>query len=383
MRYASLFAYHFIYFITTGMSTFVPKFYGEIGLSDSRIGLLTSVPTLIALLVAPALASLTDRVSRKRYMLSAMLLFVAGSCLAVARATSFLPLLAVVSVYTVFSTAAQPLATTIALEYTRETHQAYGPIRLLGTVGYQAGALLVGAILSQSLNNLYPLMGAVVLVALATTFAMPNVEGHQHKRERIPLTKLFSDRHVRWLYILIFLITITSQFYISFFSKHLGDLGMDNATVSWITLLSVLAELPFLYFGDRIARWTNIWNWLLIGAIANGVRWLGLALSRSALAIILFQIPGVTVLACFEFFPALYLARRVSPELSGAAQSVLTLTTFGAAKIVGSLLGGVICEYTGIPALMAFNGAALLVGSIAIYRFTRGLIRDDTVRSLG
>ena len=38
MRYASLFAYHFIYFITTGMSTFVPKFYGEIGLSDSRIG---------------------------------------------------------------------------------------------------------------------------------------------------------------------------------------------------------------------------------------------------------------------------------------------------------------------------------------------------------
>ena len=52
MRYASLFAYHFIYFITTGMSTFVPKFYGEIGLSDSRIGLLTSVPTLIALLVA-------------------------------------------------------------------------------------------------------------------------------------------------------------------------------------------------------------------------------------------------------------------------------------------------------------------------------------------
>lgn len=383
MHYASLFAYHFIYFITTGMSTFVPKFYGEIGLSDSRIGLLTSVPTLIALLVAPALASLTDRVSRKRYMLSAILLFVAGSCLAVARATSFLPLLAVVSVYTVFSTAAQPLATTIALEYTRETHQAYGPIRLLGTVGYQAGALLVGAILSQSLNNLYPLMGAVVLVALATTFAMPNIEGHQHKRERIPLTKLFSDRHVRWLYILIFLITITSQFYISFFSKHLGDLGMDNATVSWITLLSVLAELPFLYFGDRIARWTNIWNWLLIGAIANGVRWLGLALSRSALAIILFQIPGVTVLACFEFFPALYLARRVAPELSGAAQSVLTLTTFGAAKIVGSLLGGVICEYTGIPALMAFNGAALLVGSIAIYRFTRGLIRDDTVRSLG
>ena len=383
MRYASLFAYHFIYFIATGMSTFVPKFYGEIGLSDSRIGLLTSVPTLFALLVAPALASLTDRVSRKRHMLCAMLLLVAASCLSIARTATFGALLAAVSAYTAFSTAAQPLATTIALEYTREAGRAYGPIRLLGTVGYQAGALLVGVVLSKSLKNLYPLMGAVALAAMATTFAMPNVEGHQHRRERIPLTKLFADRHVRWLYGLIFLITITSQFYISFFSKHLGDLGMDNATVSWITLLSVLAELPFLYFGDRIARWTNIWNWLLIGALANGVRWIGLALSRDALPILLFQIPGVTVLACFEFFPALYLARRVSPELSGAAQSLLTLTTFGAAKIVGSLLGGVICEYTGIPALMAFNGAALIIGSAAIFRFTRGLIRDDAVKSLG
>ncbi len=382
MRYGALFVYHFIYFIATGMSTFVPKFYGEIGLSDSRIGLLTSIPTLVALAFAPLLASMTDRVPKKRYMLAAMLALLSASCLLVPRATGFFALLAAVSGYTVFSTAAQPLATTIALEYTREARREYGPIRLLGTVGYQAGALLVGALLSHSLNNLYPLMGAVYLAAMTVTFAMPNVEGHQHRREKIPLTRLFADRHLRWLYAIIFLITITSQFYMSFFSKHLGDLGMDNATVSWITLLSVLAELPFLYFGDRIARWTNIWNWLLVGAIANGVRWLGLALSTSALPILLFQIPGVTVLACFEFFPALYLARRVAPELSGAAQSMLSLTTFGAARIVGSLLGGVICEFTGIPALMAFNGAALLAGSLLLYRVTRGLIRTDTVHTL-
>ena len=250
-------------------------------------------------------------------------------------------------------------------------------------MGYQVGALLVGFLLSESLGSLYPLIGVVTLISFAATFMMPNIEGHQHHRQKVPLTRLFADRHVRWLYLIIFLATVSSQFYASFYTKHLGDMGMDNATVSWITLFSVMLELPFLYFGDRIARKTNIWNWLMIGILCNGVRWLGLAFCKSPLPIILFQLPGVTVLACFEFFPALYLTRRVAPELSGSAQSMLTLTTFGAAKIVGSLIGGQICERTGIPALFAFNGAMLLVLAVALWKITRRLIASETVLVLG
>ena len=379
MRYISLYAFFFIYYISIGMSTFVPKFYGELGLSDGQIGVLSSVPTLVALASTPLLATLTDRVPRKRYLLAALLLLMALFCFLVAKCVSFGALLLVVSGYSVFSTSVNPNATTIALEYCHQIHRDYGPIRLLGTVGYQVGALLVGIILSRTLNSLYPLMGAVVLAAFAVTFLMPNVEGHQHHREKVPLKLLFADRHVRWLYAIIFFATVSAQFYMSFYSKHLGDLGMDNATVSWITLLSVVAELPFLYWGDRIARKTNIWNWLLVGIVANGVRWLGLAYSTTTLPILLFQIPGVTVLACFEFFPALYLSRKVSPELTGAAQNILNLTTFGAAKILGSLVGGFICELTGIPALLAINGALQLLGAVVLWRFTRRLIAKETV----
>lgn len=383
MRYISLYAFYFVYFIATGISTFVPKFYGEIGMSDGQIGILTSVPTLVALALTPLIGTLTDRVSRKRYLLSVLLVLMACTCLAVGRSTGFLTLLIAVSGYTICTTTVSPLATTISLEYTRQIHRDFGPIRLAGTVGYQAGALLVGVLLSQSLKSLYPLMGVVALLACGVTFLMPNIEGHQHHQEKVPLTRLFADRHVCCLYLIIFFAGIATQFHSSFFSKHLGDLGMSNATVSLITLFSVMLELPFLFFGDRIARKTNIWNWLLIGIACNGVRWLGLSFCKSALPIILFQLPGVTVLACFEFFPALYLARRVSPEQIGTAQSLLTLTTFGAAKIVGSLIGGQICEYTGIPALFAFNGAMLMAGALILWRPTRRLIQNETVLKLG
>ena len=383
MKYASLYLFFFIYFISTGFSTFVPKFYAEIGLSDGMIGVLSSVPTVIAMAVTPVLGLLTDRVPKKKYMLLAMMVLSAASCILIGRSTgSVLTLILTVTLYSIFSGSTVPIATTISLEYTREIHKDFGKVRLAGTVGYQVGALMIGYILSKSLNSLYPMMGVGILAACGVVFLMPDIKGHQHSKEKVPLSKLFADKHICWLFFIIFFATIFTQFYMAFYTKHLGDLGMSNASVSWVTLLSVLAELPFLLFADKIAKKTNIWNWLLFGMICNGIRWFGLAFSTTLPLIILFQIPAVTVMACFEFFPALYLSRRVAPELTGSAQSMLTLTTFGAAKIVGSLIGGQLAERVGIPTMFVVNGILTLAGAAMFWPRTRKLIREETVLSL-
>lgn len=368
MRYLSLYAFYFVYFISLGMSTFIPKFYGEIGMTNSQIGILGSIPTIVALVISPMLGTLTDRVSRKRYMVTVLIILMAISYFLVPYSTNFLVLLAVVSVYTLASNNTLPLTNSIAIEYTSQIGKPYGPIRLSGTVGYQLGALLIGFLLSDSLKSLFPMMSAVLLITCLSTLALPNVKGHQHKQAKVPLTRLFADPHLRLLYLMVFFSTISTQFYMAFYTKHLGDLGMSNTITSLITILSVALELPFLYFGDRIYRKTSIWNWLLIGMFCNGVRWLGLAVSKSALLNILFQLPAVTVLACFEFFPALYLSEHVSSELSGGAQSMLSLVSFGAAKVVGALIGGQICQFTGIPALFAFFGVWMLAGCALFWR---------------
>lgn len=379
MRYISLYVFYFVHFIMIGMSTFIPKYYGEIGMTNGQIGILGSIPTIIALAVTPLLGTLIDRVAKKRYLLSVLLLFMALTSFLVPYSTGFLALLAIMSGYTIFGNNILPVMNTIAIEYTGEIGKPYGPIRLSGTAGYQLGALLIGFIISGSLKSLYPMMGVVILLSCTATFMMPDVKGHQHNNQKVPLTKLFADPHLRMLYFIIFFCTISTQFYQAFYTKHLGDLGMSNATTSWITMLAVILELPFLAFGDKIFRKTNIWNWLLIGMLCNGLRWLGLAFSKTALLNILFQMPGVTVLACFEFFPALYLSKRVAPELAGGAQSMLSLVSFGAAKVIGALIGGQICQFTGIPALFAFFGCWLLAGAVLFWRPTRKLIRQEKV----
>ena len=376
MHYVSLYVFYFVYFIMTGMSTFIPKYYGEIGMTNGQIGILGSIPTIIALAVTPILGTLTDRVAKKRYLLTVLLLFMALTSFLVPYSTGFLALLAVMSGYTIFGNNILPVMNTIAIEYTSEIGKPYGPIRLFGTAGYQLGALLIGFIVSGSLKSLYPMMGAAILLSCTATFVMPDVKGHQHNNQKVSLTKLFADPHLRMLYFMIFFCTISTQFYQAFYTKHLGDLGMNNAVTSWITMLAVILELPFLYFGDRLFRRTSIWNWLLIGMLCNGFRWLGLAFSKTAFLNILFQMPGVTVLACFEFFPALYLSKRVSPELAGGAQSMLALVSFGAAKVIGALIGGQVCQFTGIPALFAFFGVWMLFGCVLFWKPTRRILRE-------
>ena len=377
MRYASLYIFHFIYFIATGCAAFLSKYYGEIGLSDGRIGLLTSAATILAMGAMPLLGSLSDRIGQKRALLAAELAVMAAACFAAWRCERFVPLLLTVSLYTVFTISVLPLATTISLEYCAGANRPYGPIRLLGTVGYQAGALLVGALLAKSLRDLFAMMGVCILLSAAATALMPDVRGHQQRRERIPLRRLFTDRRLKWLYGMILFASVTTQFYNAFFGKYMGDLGMSNALVSRITFLSVLMELPFLLLGDRIRKWTTVWNWLRVGFIVNGVRWLGLAFLHEPAAIVLFQLPGVTVLACFEFIPAFYLSTHVSDEMLGSAQSMLSLVIFGAGRIIGSLLGGLVSQRAGIPAVFAFNGAMLLLGCAAFWRPMSRLIREE------
>jgi len=377
MKYYSLFTFCFVYFIMNGFSAFIPKYFGEIGLTDGMIGIANSISTIVAVALGPVLAIFTDRVPKKRYMLAGMTLMLAASYMLVGVCRSLLPLIISVSIYVTFYNATLPLANTISLEYTRQIGRDFGKVRLLGTAGYQAGALIAGAVFSVSLKNLFPMMSAVMLVCFGITFAMPNIEGHQHKDEKVPLSALFKDSHVRWLYIMLFFGAMASQFYMAFFTKHLGDLGMSNSVVSWITVISVVLELPFLYFGDRLYGRTSVWNWILIGMLLNGIRWIGLAFSRSAALILICQIPSVTVLACYEYFPALYLNRRVPDKLTGAAQNILGVVIFGVAKVVGTLIGGQVCEYTGIPTMFMILGIMGIVCSAAFFPLTRRLIKEE------
>lgn len=363
-----LYLFYAVYFIATGMTTFAPKFYGEIGLTDGRIGLISAVMALVALFMQPAWGALADRARTKRSVIAAALALAGAACFGVVPASGrFLTLLMVLTLYNTLCLPAMPVGSAIAIEYTARHGHSFGPVRMMGTVGYQAGILATGFLLTSSLRGLYPAMGVMLLLAAGTALMLPAVQGHQHRRERVSPVAFLRDRELALLMLVVFLGHIGHQFNLSFFSKHLGDLGVSNAVAGLIATLSVVLEIPFLLLGDRLMKRLSVWTWLTVGLAVGAVRFMLLSVLRAPWAIVLAQSLSIAHLACFEFFPMVYLGRAVQPALQASAQSVLQMISFGVARIVGSLAGGLIADRTGIPAVYGLCGALMLVACAVFY----------------
>ena len=365
----SLYLFHAIYFISLGMTTFVSKFYGEIGLTDGQIGLNSAMMAFVALFLQPIWGTLADRARYKRNVSAAALAVAGGLCFLVMPATSnFIWLILVLTLYNAFLLPVMPVGTAISIEYTSKHGHAYGPVRMLGTIGYQAGILATGFILTKSLRGLYPTIGIVLILSAGFALMLPSVRGYQHQQQKTPLFQLFRDRKIRLLMAVVFVASIGHQFNMAFFTKHLGDLGLDNTVTGYISMLSVILEIPFLLFGDRLMKRMSVWKWMLIGLLIGGARFALLAAVRTPGMLILAQSLSISHLACFEFVPMVYLGKTVRAELQAGSQSMLQMFSFGIARIVGSLAGGMIADSTGIPFVYGIC-AVLMTGSAVLFYF--------------
>lgn len=374
MYYRALFAFYFLYFIVFSSTTFLPKYFGELGMTDGQIGMLMSLPAIAGVLFQPYFGSLTDRIRQKKTLVIVFLFLLAGLCFVMDLFTSFSAMMVGLIVFNILHLPLAPTYAAISLEYTCEIHKPYGPVRLMGTVGYQAGAVVVGIVLATSLRGLFRFIGVIMLLSGIAACFLPPVKGHQHGHAKVHMSSLLRDKRIVLLIGMVLVGTITSQFYMSFFSKHLGDIGIDNTMTGVMLVVSVAMEIPFLVFADRLAKRTCIWNWLLIGFALNAVRWLGFAFSQNVWVLMLFQIPGVSVMACFEFFPSVYINKCADDALKGSAQTALMIISFGISKIIGSLFGGFISDRVGIARVFGLNGIILLIALAVFWRPSRRMM---------
>lgn len=363
----SLYLFYTTYFFSIGITTYAGKFYGEIGLTNSQISLISAIPAFIALFVQPIWGSISDRTKYKRNVLTVALVIAAAFSFAVQPVVQwYWPLLIVLTLMSMFTLPIIPVSNAIAIEYTTETGHEFGPVRMMGTVGYQLIILLAGFFFTTSLNGLYNVYGVLLLISALTTFMLPPVQGYQHGKEKISFTVFFKDKSLLLLFGLVFLAQMCSQFYLAFFSKHLGDLGISNSTTGIITTLCVILELPFLFFGNKLMKKASIWRWMWIGLILNAVRFLGLSVVKAPVLIVCFGALSVGLMACFEFFPAIHLNEAVPKELRGTVQNTYTLIAFGVSRIVGTLIGGQIADHTSISFVFGIQGAILLTAAVLL-----------------
>lgn len=366
-KMVALYLFFIVYFFCIGITTYSSKFYGEIGLNDSQIGLISALPAFVSLFAQPIWGNFSDRAKYKKNVVTFALMGAAIFAMLVQPCGGqFIPLLIVLTVMNTFTLPILPVTNAISLEYTRETGHDFGPVRLMGTLGYQLIILIAGFIFTASLNGLYTGYGILLITAALCSRLLPPVRGYQHGKKKVSFTVFFRDKNLMLLFLVGFLAHLCSQFYLTFFSKHLGSLGFSNSLTGIITTLSVSLEIPFLIFGDKLMRKMSIWRWMWVGLIVNGVRFIALSIVKAPALIVTVSILSVAQLSCFEFFPAIYLSKAVSKELRGSAQNAYNLLACNTARIIGTLAGGVIANATSIATVFGMCGCLLLAASVVM-----------------
>lgn len=361
-RLASLYG---LYFVALGASSFTAVYLGGKNMDNAQIGMLLSVPPLLAMALQAVWGLAGDRARLKRNVMAIAYLGTGLGCFLIDAAQGVWPLLLAMVFYNCFSQGPSPILQAICMEYTRDKRGGFGPIRMVGSITYQVVVLLAGFVLSGTMPQLFRLMGVIYVACSAWSIAMPPVEGHQHAKEKkVSPLLLLRDRRVVLLLAMMFCGRVACTFYVSFFNKYVQESYASNSIMSLLSFAGIMLESPILLFSSRWMKKMKIMHWALVGFALNAVRFIGISMTQNLPVLFILQIIGPSSMICFEFYPALYLDEIAPKELSGSVQSLTSIVATGISQLAGSLVGGFAAEALGLQRAFGVYGVFLLLAML-------------------
>lgn len=262
--------------------------------------------------------------------------------LAVACATLFLPhgsiaLLMVASVvlgltYPVLLPALETSATLAA----SRGLLAYGPTRLIGSIGFVVGTFIVGAVQTwwgtESLLGLF--VGACVVLGVVSLTPLGDgaegaAIGAQRSGSGSDWSALFRRRRVVMMMLVMIFLQSSHAAYYTFGAVRFAELGAPPALVSALLVLAPLGEITVLSLAPRFEQRLSVRVMMVIALVGAIVRWSVLGLTGSLwLAGVTQPLHGLTFAVAQVAFVR-WLGEEVPAEMTGAVQGLMNALALG------------------------------------------------------
>jgi MFS transporter, PPP family, 3-phenylpropionic acid transporter len=372
---AAMGVYFFLF--AAGMSAyvaFVTMWQNSIGYSRMLIGVLSSISALVAVVLQPALSLLADRSRTKNSVLRIMLAVQAMMAFLHMVPGHWAYVLFVMSALTAFQSAALALSNAVILDSlkSRGAPEKFGGIRLCYSWGYAAAGLGAGFLAMRNTNLVFALCGGVNLLALASSFLLPNVPGFQNAEHKKMGIRCLSIYREFWVFIAYSLIVhITYSLAVAFLPIYFNTLGAPNWAYGISVFIMAAAETPFLLLSGRLIKRFGIRKLLIIPGVIFAVRWF---LTSAATAwwqlLLVTALHGLGIIVIYVGL-ARYVSDYLPKELSATGQGAVNSVVISVSRIVGALLGGVLTTCISMPA--TFNVMAVMslvaVAGLVVYIF--------------
>jgi nucleoside transporter len=364
-----MFVQYFIYgawLVTLG--TFLGK---SLGASGTQVGLAYMMPAIAAMLSPFIVGMVADRFFATERVLAALHL-VGGVLLYLATAqSSFRGFAWFFLAYTLCFMPTLALTNSISFDNMKDPGREFPRIRVLGTIGFIAVGLIIGALGADA--TAVPLrIGAAASVAMAIyCLTLPHTPPHNagkplSARDVLGLDALalLKDRSFAVFVLGSFLLCIPLQFYYAFTNPFLNEIGVSGAAGKMT--FGQMSEIGFMLLMPWFIVRLGIKRMLLVGMAAWTTRYLLFAYGDAGAGMWMLYLGILLHGICYDFFfvtGQIYVDQRADIRIRAAAQGFIALVTLGAGQAIGSWLSGRVVDMyaTGAGAAVQHDWRAIWI----------------------
>jgi PPP family 3-phenylpropionic acid transporter len=371
--------YYFVTFGAFGLYLpFFPAWLEGRGFRGAALSALVSLLPLLSLLSPPLVGMLADGLGLRGRMITFAALSTALGLTALALTAFFfdpLPFWPVFSCFVLFAAFRGPL-TGLADVLAMESSPNYGRMRLFGSLGFLALALVGGQLVL--LDHPYQLpalvAGALWLVVIVSR-VLPKTSTLPPRPVLADARMLLRQPGYRWLLVTVALVFMSNSAYDLCASLRVRELGASSGYVGAFWALATGAEIGLLYFAAPFLRRVGPGKLLVASCVVAAGRWYFLS-EATSLAVILAAQPLHAVTFALMWASAIAALQREVGHLGLATAQGLYSAALAVGSIAGLWLFGPLYEVAGSARVFQVAAVLALLAGLVGTRLIRWTVPD-------
>ena len=371
------------FFIYGGFATFAPLFvlyYQELGFSGTQIGLITGVTPLITIVSAPFWTNLADRTRRYHLIWGSLFALVIVTLVLFPYFKTFPIVFFLLVLINLVVGPFVSFTDTATMHMLGDEKAYYGRVRLGGTFGFGISAAVAGVLVEKyGLSSAFQASALLLTIAFLFSRKLAFGEPVRETSGEAPVRVVDLLRNPRWQVLLFITFTSAIGFVAAgtYFYPYMAGLGAREAFIGWALFVGTMAEIPVLFFGDRLFRVFRPFTLLVTAALVTGLRLLMFGLNTSPeIAMAIQLLNGLTFILLWMAGVA-YADKHAPPNMKATVQGLFASMNFGIGSAVGGFLAGPLLVSIGGNGLFTVFGAIVTVSALIGLGFGQRLRRQS------
>ncbi len=349
IRYALfLMAYYMTNSIFQGYTSL---YYTSIGFSSAPVGAIFAGIALVSVFSQPFWGVCGDRVKSRNRLLRGLVLAASVSILCFWFTRSFIPSLLLACLFSCFYTSIQPMGDSVILAALEKEKLPFGPYRLSGGVTFAIASLIFGSLLNVPGRESWAIFftAGFCLTMIPASYALPDTPGYQSASgKRMSFGALLKNKELMGLMLFMLPMQMTMGYFYTFFSPlFMSFEGANGTLLGWCYFISALGEVPYLLLSDKLYEKLGAGKLMCISACVLTLRWIILAMTDNVTVTLFSQLLHGWGFIVMTVSMAKHISRTVPAELQASGQMLLAMVSYGLARAVGNLGGGLLANAFG------------------------------------